>query len=96
VASEDFDRRTLIRRASLGAAATGALTIVGGGLFSGTASASAAPAKAEHKPTDLLDGHDVLVHVLDARTGEISVLHGTREIKFIDRDLAQQLTRITK
>jgi len=92
---EDFDRRNFIRRASMGAAAVGALTVAGGSVLGDVASAVAATPKAA-STSELLDGSDVIAHVVNARTGEISILVGTREIQYRNRDLAQQLIRATK
>jgi hypothetical protein len=91
--SEDFDRRSFMRRTSMGAAAVGALTVAGGSVFGDVASASAATPKAEPTHEAVLDGSDVIAHVVNARTGEISILAGTKETKYIDRDLAQKLIR---
>jgi hypothetical protein len=90
---DNFDRRSFIRRTSMGAAAVGALTVAGG-VFGDVASANAATAKPT--PHEVLDGSDVIAHVVDARTGEISILAGTQEITLINRDLAQQLVRATR
>jgi hypothetical protein len=89
---EDFDRRGFIRRASIGAAAVGALTVAGSSVL-GDASASAAPKKANEP---VLDGSDVIAHVVDARTGEMSILVGEREVKVHNRDLAQQVMRVAR
>jgi hypothetical protein len=100
--AEDFDRRSFIRRTSMGAAAAGALAVTGAGILGEASSASAAtpktaaPKTAESHDEALLEGSDVLAQVVNARTGEISILVGTREIKYINRGLAQELMRAAK
>jgi hypothetical protein len=93
---EDFDRRNFMRRASMGAAAVGALSVAGGSILGGAASADAATPPAAAPEGPVLDGSDVIAQVVDARAGVISILVGTREIKYVDRDLAQKLMRATQ
>jgi hypothetical protein len=92
--SEAVDRRGFIRRVSAGAAAVGTATVVGPALL-GDSRASAVPA-ARGSDQPVLDGTDVVAHVVDARTGEMSIMVGTREVKLVNRDLAQQLMRATR
>jgi hypothetical protein len=80
----------------MGAAAVGALSVAGESVFGGAATANAAAPKPAAKHQELLDGSDVIAHVVDARTGEISILVGTREITLINREMAQQLVRATR
>jgi hypothetical protein len=92
---ENLDRRGFIRRASMGAVAVGAASVAGTGFLGDMSSANAAtPAATRHE--DILDGADVLAQVVNARTGEMSILVDEREIKFYDRDLAQKLIRATR
>jgi hypothetical protein len=82
-----------MRRTSMGAAAAGALTVVGGSVFGDVASANAAAPKVAEKHHDVIEGSNVIAHVVNARTGEISILAGTKEIKYVNRELAQQIMR---
>jgi hypothetical protein len=92
---DNLDRRSFIRRTSMGAAAVGAIAVSGVDLFS-AAPANAATSAAHPVDAPVLDGADVIAHVVNARTGEIAILAGTREIKYVNREMAQQLMRATR
>lgn len=94
--TDNLDRRHFIRRTSMGAAAVGALAVTGGGVFAAPSAATAAVPAAEPPPEPVLDGSDIVAHVIDARSGQISILVGTREVNYVNRDLAQQLIRATR
>jgi 3-hydroxyisobutyrate dehydrogenase-like beta-hydroxyacid dehydrogenase len=82
-------RQGFIKQASVGAAAVGAATALPSLVSAHAAQAAASSdlAKAElHGP--------VAAYVRDARTGEIAVLVGTREIVVHDPKLVMRLLRI--
>jgi hypothetical protein len=92
----EISRRRFLRDASVGAAAVGAVAAGGAGVFAaiGGNSAGAAPlAFSAESDTPALEGSGVLAHVDNAKTGEMTIFVGTKEIKFTSRDLAQQLLR---
>ena len=93
--SDDISRRRLIRHASMGAAAAGVAAAGGLSVFSAAGAADAA-SRPQSSDGPVLDGSGVIAHVVDARTGEISILAGTREIKYINREMAQQLLRAAR
>lgn len=86
----DISRRRFFRHASTGAVAAGVLAIGGTGTL--------AAVKQSEGTSDgpLLEGSDVIAHVLDAKKGTISILVGTRSITYTNRDMAQQLLRATQ
>lgn len=96
---ENFDRRSFIRRSSLSAAAVGAIGVTGGTILDAATPANAAttdPNGDAVKAAPVLEGQDVVVHLHDARTGELSILSGDHEIHTFNRDLAQQLMRAAR
>ncbi len=86
---ENISRRRFIRRASVSAAAVGAVAAGGTSLLGAAGTADAAPAP----EGPVLEGSGVIAHVVDAKKGEISILFGTREVTYTNRDMAQQLLR---
>lgn len=91
----DVTRRTFLRNASLGAAATGVLAVGGAGLFQAATSASAVPlgSQGDNPSATALEGTDVFAHVADAKAGRITLFVGTKEVSYIDHGLAQQILR---
>ena len=77
----------------MGAAAVGAMTVAGGSVLAEPALAST-PHRA-NSAHPVVDGSDVIAHVINARTGELTILAGDREFKVVDRDLAQRLIRLS-
>jgi nitrogen fixation protein FixH len=45
---------------------------------------------------DAQDGEAVVVHVRDARSGEMDVYRGTSHVRVTDRDLAARLARASR
>ena len=88
-----ISRRRFLRHASLGTAVVGAVAAGGASVFGAAGTASAASASPSSPDAPVLDGSGVIAHVTDARKGEISILVGTREIKYTNRDMAQQLLK---
>ena len=90
----DFTRRHFLRTASIGAAATGVIAAGGAGLLEAVGSAGAAPLAAESSPaTPTLEGSDIFAHVVDARSGEMTIFVGTKAVSYKNQDLAQLLLR---
>ena len=94
--SKDAKRAGLSRRSLL----QGAATAGAAGLAVTAVGAAAAPALAASSPpaADQPHGHDtadgpIMVHVRDARTGDIEVFAGTSQTRLRDKDLATRITR---
>ena len=85
----DTSRRAFLRNAGITAAAAAAVTAAGpatGALAKGTDADGA----------DLPDAatSTLVVHVRDSRRGELTVMAGEREVRVVDRALAQRLARL--
>jgi len=93
-----ISRRHFLRNASIGAAATGVAAAGGLSLLTGVSGAEAAPAPLKPTSPDmpLLDGSGVVAHVVDAKSGEISLFVGTKHINYTNQALAQELLKATR
>jgi nitrous oxide reductase len=94
-----ISRRRFMRDASVGAVAAGAVATGGASLLAPAAGAATTHAAAHTATThgsEVRDGSGLIAHVTDARKGEISILVGEREIRYTNRDMAQQLLRAAK
>lgn len=93
--AENIARRGFLQRASAGTVAVAAVAVGGAGLFGGAGTADRSPARPASGASDAdaasLEGAGLIAQVIDARKGEISILVGTREIKYTDREMAQRL-----
>lgn len=93
---EPINRRGFFKQAGAAAAVVtfaGAVATVPLGLGSAIAGASMTK-EPELTPTeDLRDGEDLVAHVVNARTGEISLFVGHREVTIRDRKVAARLVR---
>jgi hypothetical protein len=93
-----ISRRRFLRDASLGAAAVGAFAVVGPQAL-GAASASASPVRpgpgtdSQSLPASAATGTDVMAHVVDDKSGTISLYSGTKKITFQNHALAEALLR---
>jgi len=97
-----ISRRRFLRDASLGAAAAGALAVVGPSAFGVSAtSAGASPLGAGTAAHDLSASSassassrgEVIAHVVDDSSGTISLYAGTQKFTLTDRALAEALLR---
>jgi len=88
----DVTRRQFLRHASVGAAATGVVALGGVTLFEAVSSAGASSLMADSSPaTPDLEGSDVIAHVENAKTGQMTIFVGTKAIPYTNKDLAQLL-----
>jgi hypothetical protein len=86
-------RRSVLR----GAAGAGVAGIAATALAGAAAPALAAASRpAPTKTTDLDIGEPIVVHVRDARSGEIDVFRGTSQTRVHDRELAARLVRASR
>ena len=94
--AEGVSRRSVIRGAATAGAAGLAVTALGGAL-SPAASAStraAAPASASASAGDAkAPAGPIVVHVRNAKSGDIEVFSGTSQTRLRDKDLAARITR---
>jgi hypothetical protein len=90
---EGVSRRSVIRGAATAGAAGLAVTALGGAL-SPAASASTRP-KASTGPAGRTGetGGPIVVHVRNARSGDIEVFSGTSQTRLHDADLAARIVR---
>jgi hypothetical protein len=89
----NISRRIFLRNASIGVIATGVVSAGGVGLLTGPGGAEIAPVDLASSDTPLLEGSGVIAHVVDAKSGEISIFVGTKQISLTNPALAQQLLR---
>ena len=93
-----ISRRRFLRDASLGAAAAGALAVVGPQAL-GSVTASASPLHSGTAsghgtaPASTATGTNVMVHLVDDNSGTISLYSGTRKVTVRDRALAEALLK---
>jgi hypothetical protein len=86
----NISRRRFIRDASIGVAAAGAAATVAPALVGTGSLAGAAPA-ATPSGEPSTEG-PIVAHVVNARTGEIAIYVGTREVRYKNATVARQLT----
>ena len=79
-------RRTLIKKASVGAATLGVMAAAP--TLIGTGSAEAA-----QSDTPAAYGDSIIAHVRNRKTSEIALLVGTREVIVRDRELVRRLVK---
>lgn len=96
-----ISRRVFLRNASLGAAAVGTVAVVGPSVFSAaTASGAAASPLAAGASSGLLAsaprpsaGAEVMAHIIDDRSGTISLYAGTDKVVIKDRAITEALLK---
>ena len=101
-ARDDGKERTRLSRRSVlrGAAGAGAAGIAATALAGTAMPAFAAASGRAHDPSDGAKDTDtsdqIVVHVRDARSGEIDVFRGTSQTRLRDRELAARLVRASR
>lgn len=85
----DVSRRSVLRGAA-GAAGAG---LAASSLIGGLAGPALAAQAHSARPHDGKQHQDVLVHLRDARSGEMDIFSGTSHTRVRDRDLAARLVR---
>ena len=96
-----ISRRAFLRNASLGAAAVGTVAVIGpSALSAATASAAAGAPLGSHVRPDkgaLSEARssqpEVMAHIVDDRSGTISLYAGTQKVTFQDRALSEALLK---
>jgi uncharacterized membrane protein len=91
-------RRAVLRSAAGAGLAATAVAAGGGAAFAAarTAHAQASRTQAAPDAAPEHDGEAIVVHLRDARSGEIDVFHGTRQTRVHDRELAARLIRASR
>jgi hypothetical protein len=91
-------RRAVLRSAAGAGLAATAVAAGGGAAFAAVRPAHAQASRAQAAPDAAPehDGEAIVVHLRDARTGEIDVFHGTRQTRVHDRELAARLIRASR
>jgi hypothetical protein len=84
-------RRAVLR----GAAGAGAAGVAATAL-SGLSAAQAAETAQDSRAGAAEEADHLVVHVRDARTGQIDVYRGTDQVRLHDRDLAKHLDKISR
>ncbi|MFY9784105.1 MAG: hypothetical protein WAK12_11310 [Acidimicrobiales bacterium] len=95
---ESVSRRNFFKQAGAVAAAAGTMAVAPVGLMSAVAGAASsknddAPLTAEEH---LRGNEELVAHVKNARTGEISLFIGHREVTLRDRKVVARLVRATR
>ena len=84
----------LSRRSLLQGAASAGIAATAIGVVAGPALAAPVKAQADQSADHAADhAEPIVVHVRDARTGDIEVFSGTGQTRLRDRDLAARITR---
>jgi hypothetical protein len=68
------------------------------GLLTGVSGADVVTPSSKSTPPDgpLLDGSGVIAHVVDAKSGKISIYVGTKHVTYTSQALAQELLKATQ
>jgi hypothetical protein len=103
VRADDGARPQPSRRSVLRSAAGAGMVATAVAATGGTAVAAAIrPARSQARTAssdEEIAGHDgepIVVHLRDARTGEIDLFHGTRQVRLHDREMAARLIRASR
>jgi hypothetical protein len=96
---EPVSRRVFFKQAGAAAAVAAVASSVAIGPLGLTSAVAGAASTKESDLTpqeDLRKGEDLVAHVKNARTGEISLFIGTKEVTIHDRKVAARLVRATR
>jgi hypothetical protein len=97
---ESFDRRKFLKGSTVAAGIAGAMTVVPGALpaLAKTEKARSAGSKAQSAGSRAISSsgqsaasEPVVLHVRDARTGQIDLFIGTKQVSVSDRALTQRI-----
>ena len=93
---EPISRRTFFKHAGAAAAVAGGAAVVPMGLGTSLAGAATVKDTPLAPEEELRNNEDLVVHVKNARTGELSLFVGQREVIIHDRTIAARLVRATR
>jgi hypothetical protein len=88
----DMSRRSLLQGAATAGAAGLAATAMGAAA-AGPALAASSRKPAQDRPHAPLPAEPIVVHVRDARSGDIELFSGTSQTRLRDKDLAARIAR---
>jgi nitrous oxide reductase len=95
--SRRLTRRSLLQGAATAGAAGLAVTVMGAAASPALAATSRSSAPEQSASAQSQDHHEhagpIMVHVRDARTGDIEVFSGTSQTQLRDKDLAARIAR---
>jgi hypothetical protein len=91
-ADRRMSRRTLLR-GTAAAGAAGLAVVAVGGPASAAPSRPGAPDQRNDPGQATLPHEPIVVHVRDAKSGDIEVFHGTSQTRLRDQDLAARIAR---
>jgi hypothetical protein len=92
---DPLSRRSFFKHAGVAAAVAGTVAVVPGVIGASDVASAARPA-APLNDAELAASEPVVAHLVDARTGEIAVYVGSREVTLRDRDMATRLLRAAR
>jgi hypothetical protein len=87
-----MSRRSLLQGAATAGAASLAATAIGAAA-AGPAVAATGRTSAQDRPHAPLPAGPIMVHVRDARSGDIELFSGTSQARLRDKDLAARIAR---
>jgi hypothetical protein len=92
-------RRTMLRGAAGAGLAATAVAATGGTALAAAVRSGNSQASEANDTEDIAAEHDgeaIMVHVRDARSGEMDVFHGTEQVRVHDRELAARIIRASR
>ncbi|MGH3152400.1 MAG: hypothetical protein ACRDOB_16970 [Streptosporangiaceae bacterium] len=89
--AEHLSRRSVLAGAATAGAASLAVTAIGASAIGATASPALAATNAHSDPN--VPSGPIVVHVRDAKSGDIEVFSGTSQTQLRDKDLAARIAR---
>ena len=89
---EHMSRRSLLHGAAAAGAAGLAVTALGAGVSQAASAATTSAARPDAQAASDVNG-PIVVHVRDAKSGDIEVFSGTSQTKLRDKDLAARISR---
>jgi hypothetical protein len=93
---EEVTRRLFFKRAGAAAAVAAVATVAPVGLANAVAGAETTKVPELQAHEDLTKDENLIAHVKDAKSGEISLLIGQKEVTIHDRQIATRLIRATR
>lgn len=92
-----ISRRLFLRNASIGAAVTGVAAAGGLALVKGDGRKDGLALPKPAAPDGpILEGSGVVAHVVDAKSGQMSLYVGTKHVSYTNQALAQQLLKASQ
>jgi nitrous oxide reductase len=90
---EHLSRRSLLHGAAAAGAAGLAVTALGAGVSQAASASTRSAAAADSSDDGTAAAGPIVVHVRDAKSGDIEVFSGTSQTQLRDKDLAARIAR---